>query len=328
MTRLVAGLAVVAVAFVGLVLMLQTHAQPAIPGEAAQDTFAGDRDSGFDADKAFDYLKRICNLGPRVSGTEAMKRQQDMLRKHFEQYGAKVVNQRFTARQRSQRDPVEMNNLIVSWYPERTRRILISTHYDTRPIADQEPIHERWNKGFLGANDGASGVGLMMELGKHIKDLQTAVGIDFVFFDGEEYIFDPGEGRDRYFFGSDYFAGQYARSRGRDRYIGGILLDMVGGKGANFLVERNSWMSAGQLVQQIWGIAEAEKCATFDRHFGVEILDDHLGLNRARIPTIDIIDDHYLKTHWHRLSDRPENCSPETLGEVARVLIAWLKKVK
>lgn len=326
MMRLVATLVVLAAVAIGIAFMFQPKAQTA----DSQDGFASNRDAGFDASKAMDYLKEICKLGPRLSASASMKKQQDLLKKHFEACGAKVAFQRFTAKQPSRKEPTSLANLMVSWNPERDHRVLICTHYDTRPIADQERDRSRWRAGFLGANDGASGVGLLMELGNVMKDLHLNVGVDFVFFDGEEYIFDPRPGADKYFLGSDYFAREYVRHPPRVRYGAGVLLDMVGGKGAYFPVELNSWRSAPRLVQDIWGVAAAQKCTDFDsRSFGeFAVEDDHLALNRARIPTVDIIDYNYFKTHWHRLSDVPENCSTETLGQVSRVLLTWLKQAR
>ena len=92
-----------------------------------------------------DYLKTVCKIGPRISGTDGMKQQQELLQKHFEALGAKVSYQRFTARQHSENKNVAMANLIVSWHPEKTRRVILCSHYDTRPIADQEPNRRRWN---------------------------------------------------------------------------------------------------------------------------------------------------------------------------------------
>ncbi len=90
-----------------------------------------------------------------------------------------------------------MTNLIVSFFPDRERRVILCSHYDTRPIADQEPDPRKWREPFLSANDGGSGVAFLMELGNQMKDLPTKVGVDFVFFDGEEYIFDPAPPRGR-----------------------------------------------------------------------------------------------------------------------------------
>src|SRR5439155_13943393 len=134
----------------------------------------------------------------------------------FEAHGAKVELQRFTAKQVSQKQPVEMANLIASWFPERTKRVILCSHYDTRPIADQEPNPRRWREPFISANDGGSGVALLMEMAHHVKDMKTEVGIDFVLFDGEEYIFEPLH--DKYFFGSEHFATHYRNVHHNFRY--------------------------------------------------------------------------------------------------------------
>ncbi len=260
-----------------------------------------------------------------MSGTDGMKKQQELIQKHFEKLGAKVEYQRFQARQRSRPDKVEMANMIVSWHPDRHRRVILCSHYDTRPIADQEPDERRWRDPFVSANDGGSGVALLMELGHHMKDLKTNVGVDFVLFDGEEYIFHRN---DDYFFGSKHFGAEYSKSkRGKVRYSAAILLDMIGGKGASFPVEQNSWKFAEPLVVEVWRIAAELKCQAFRGNFGkFEVLDDHVPLNRAGIPAIDIIDFDY--PHWHRLTDTPENCSPESMEQVARVLLVWLQRAR
>src|SRR5262249_35837456 len=160
---------------------------------------------------------------------------------------------------RSQKDPVEMANLIASWHPDRQRRVILCSHYDTRPIADQEEKRRDWEKPFLSANDGGSGVALLMELAHHMKDLKTDVGVDFVLFDGEEYIFDPAPEHDRYFFGSDNFAEAYRKEKSKLRYIGAVLLDMIGGEKASFPVEEHSWLSARALTRDLWQIADELK---------------------------------------------------------------------
>src|SRR5262245_5343486 len=166
-----------------------------------------------------------------------------------------------------------MANLIVSWYPERERRVILCSHYDTRPIADQEPDRRKWFDPFVSANDGGSGVALLMELAHAMKDLKPAVGVDFVFFDGEEYVFDPTPGGDKYFFGSEHFADDYRRAKPRFKYTAAVLLDMIGGKNARFPVEQNSWYSAGGLAQDVWGIAKELKCPAFRGDLGPEVLD-------------------------------------------------------
>lgn len=299
-----------------------------------RDEFASDRGNkgdpvAFDAKRAMTYLEKICEIGPRISGTEGMKKQQELVKKHFTDHGAKVRMQEFTARQRSKEQPVEMANLIASWHPDRERRVILCSHYDTRPIADQEENRRKWTEPFVSANDGGSGVALLMELAHHMKDLKTNVGVDFVLFDGEEYIYNNApseEGGDQYFFGSEYFGQSYRKDRTKLRYVGAVLLDMIAGKNARFPIEPNSWFSARQLTQDLWRIAAEQKCNAFREVEGERVLDDHIALNRAGIPAVDIIDFNY--PHWHRLTDVPANCSGESMAQVARVLSVWLQRVK
>lgn len=325
--RLIGG--VVALAAFGPVgWFAMSHAEPV--QESRRDQFAQDRAGAagpevkFDAERALGDLRDLCRIGTRISGSDGMRQQQQLLSRHFEACGGRVELQRFTARQHSRPQPTDMANLIVSWHPERTRRIILCSHYDTRPIADQEPDRRRWHDKFLSANDGGSGVALLMELARHLKGLPTEIGVDFVLFDGEEYVFDPEQ--DQYFFGSEHFARGYRKDPGRRRYVGAVLLDMIAGKGARFPVEQNSLRSARPLVRELWQIAADLECRAFRYETGPDVRDDHLALNAAGIPCVDVIDMNYA--HWHRLSDVPENCSADSLGQVARVLVAWLQRVR
>jgi hypothetical protein len=306
------------------------------PDKDKETEFAADRRAAkpvsFDGKRAMGYLEAICKIGPRISGSEGMKKQQELIEKHFKDLDARVQYQKFTARQVSRRQPTEMANMIISWHPDRERRVILCSHYDTRPIADQEGDIRSWEKPFVSANDGGSGVALLMELGHHMKDLDTKVGVDFVFFDGEEYIRDRDI--DRYFLGSEQFADEYRKGKSKTKYIAAILLDMVAGKEAHFPWEGHSLEKAQGLVDSVWAIAKELKVQEFDFEFGAAIQDDHLALNRAGIPAIDIVDlttqgpQIFNYPHWHKLSDTPENCSGETMAKVARVLGVWLQRVK
>ncbi len=321
-------LVVVLLVVTGCFVMSKPPAAPTEPGAAneSQTQFAAGRD-GFDAKRAMGYLEAICKIGPRISGTDGMKKQRELIEKHFKDLGATVEYQRFTARQVSRRQPTEMANMIISWHPERARRVILCSHYDTRPIADQEDDRRNWHKPFLSANDGGSGVALLMELGHQMKDLKMQVGVDFVLFDGEEYIFNPSHvDGDHYFFGSEHFAAEYKRGKGKVEYLAAILLDMIAGKTISFPGEAHSLMKAGRLVEEVWKVAQEQKADAFVMEPGPEVQDDHLALNAAGIPAIDIIDFSY--PHWHKLSDTPENCSGRSMAQVARVLSAWLQRVK
>lgn len=277
----------------------------------------------FDGERALAYVSAICDLGPRVSGSEGMTKQQDLVRKHFEKYGATVTLQKFDGKQPSQRQAVPMANLIASWHPDRKTRVMVCGHYDTRPLADQETNVRDWTKPFASANDGTSSVAFLMELSQHVKDLKSEVGIDFVLFDGEEFIYDRQN--DKFFLGSDHFAAEYKAGRG-PRYKAAILLDLFAGKGATYPVEENSRLLAGPLVEDFWKLAAELEVKAFKWEQGPDVRDDHLALNRVGIPAIDIIDFDY--PHWHRLSDTPDKCSAESMANVAKVLMAWLERMK
>jgi hypothetical protein len=284
----------------------------------------------FDSERALKYLKQLCDIGPRISGSDGMKKQRELIEKHFKNLGATVTRQEFKARQRSRKADTDMVNYVISFHPDKTRRVLISSHYDTRPIADQEANKANWNKPFVSANDGTSGVAFMMELAHHMKDLKTEFGVDFVLFDGEEYVFETGQfgGGDKYFFGSEHFADDYLKTKDKrkHRYDAGLLLDLFAGKDAQLKVELYSFEAAPKLVEQVWGVAKTVGAKSFKFERGHEVQDDHLALIKAGIPTIDIIDFDY--PHWHKLTDTADKVSGDQMAEVSKVITVWLQKIK
>lgn len=284
-----------------------------------------------DGERAYGYLNEICRIGPRVSGTEGMRRQQDYLKAHFEKLGGSVSFQEFPARHPLDGSRVTMANLIVEWHPERKDRILLCAHYDTRPFPDQDPIDPKGV--FVGANDGASGTALLCELAHHMPDLKGKYGVDFVLFDGEELVFDGD--RDPYFLGSEHFAREYVANPPAHRYRSGVLLDMVGDANLQIFREVNSMRTpqTRQMVNDVWGVARSLGVREFVAKTGYEVRDDHLALNQiAKIPTIDIIDFEYPTVrgpnYWHTTQDVPANCSPLSLAKVGWVVLEWLKRVK
>jgi glutaminyl-peptide cyclotransferase len=287
----------------------------------------------FDDKRAMKYLQQLCDLGPRVSATDGMAKQQELLVKHFEAHGATVRRQEFDAKQRSRKQSVKMTNLIISWFPDRTRRVILCSHYDTRPMAHEEQNRNDWMKPFISANDGTSGVAMFMELAHHMKTITTGVGVDMVLFDGEEYIFEIngafGE-RDKFFLGSEYFAEDYAKTRRTLKYSyeAAILYDLFAHPGAKYPVEEYSWQRADKLVSQFWGVAKQMNAKSFQFVPGPAIEDDHLALNRVGIPAVDVIDYEGYHPHWHKLTDTPDRCSGSQMAEVANVTIGWLQTLK
>ncbi len=277
-------------------------------------------DIPFDGQAAYDFLKQICALGPRPSGSAAMVKQRELLRKHFEKLGGKVSDQTFRVRHPVNGSAVDMVNLIVEWHPEAKQRIVVGVHYDTRPYPDRDPQNPRGT--FLGANDGGSGVALLMQMGTMMKNVQGAYGVDFVFFDGEEFIFSD---RDEYFLGSTYFAEQYVAKPPGHVYRMGVVLDMVGDKDLQILQEGNSmdWPPSRAVVEAIWSTARRLGVREFVPRVGATVNDDHMPLcQKAKIPTCDVIDFEYPA--WHTRADGPTQCSALSLAKVGWVINEWL----
>ena len=276
----------------------------------------------FNGARAFEYLKMQCALGPRPMGSAAMLRQQEMLVKHFQTQGGVVALQKFQARSPLNGQAVPGANILVEWFPERQERILLCAHYDTRPFPDQDRVNRTGI--FLGANDGGSGVAVLMELGSLLKTLPGELGVDFVLFDGEELVYKDG---DPYFLGSTYFAREYVAAPPKHTYRCAVLLDMIGDADLKIVPDRAtmSWPESKPLVDEIWSTAEALGVKEFVRERGPRIMDDHLPLrNIAHIPACDLIDFEY--PHWHTQQDTPDKCSPKSLALVGWVVSEWLKQ--
>ena len=287
------------------------------------DTCAEDS-SGFSGDRAMANLLTICDLGPRPSGSEAMRRQRSLLAEHFRAAGGRVTGQAFEVRDRRTGKPVHMENILVTWHPDRDNRILLGAHYDTRPYPDRDPVDPQGR--FIGANDGASGVALLMEMASFMPALEGP-GVDFVLFDAEEYVVHP---RDPYFLGSTFFARQYAAKRREGAgptYRCGVIVDMVADRDLAIWQERKSmsWPETRPVVEAIWDVAARRGVRQFVPEPRHEVEDDHVPLRMiGRIPTCDIIDFDYPA--WHTTQDTPEQCSAESLGAVGDVLLAWLRE--
>ena len=281
----------------------------------------------FDGDNAYAILKQLCDLGPRPTGSAPMTQQIEMLEGFFEKLGWETVRQSFELPHWRFDEPVEVTNLIVRHQPEARERILLCCHYDTRPYPELDPVNPRGR--FVGANDGASGVALLCELARHLKQWQTDLGFDIVFFDAEEMIYDRR--RDQLFVGSTYFARQYATKRRDYFYRFGVLVDMVGDANLELYYERNSLRLARTVTRQVWQSAKVLGEASFVPRPRHEISDDHLPLNEiARVPTTNLVDFDYPKigskqSYWHTEADTPDKCSPESLQKVGRVLLHWLQ---
>lgn len=271
----------------------------------------------FDEQRAFDYLTAQVAFGPRNPGSAGHRACLAFLKTELQKYADTLKVQPFDYFDAVRTKQLTLTNLIASFRPELDRRIFLAAHWDTRPTADYD-IKENRNKAILGANDGASGVAVLLELAVQLSMRSPKVGVDLIFFDGEDY---GREGHlDEYFLGSRYFA---RHSRGY-KPMYGILLDMVGDANLNIPREANSQQYLPQIVDKVWATAHQMGYFEFEDRIGNSISDDHVVLLQAGIPCIDVIDFSYpdqRHNYWHTLQDTPDKCSPYSLKVVGRVML-------
>jgi hypothetical protein len=288
-----------------------------------------------DSKRAFSYLEKLCKLGSRTTGTVGMQQQQRLLEEHFSALGGKIEWQAFNHKHPLTAEPVEVMNLIVRWKPELSPRVMLCSHYDTRPFPDQDPKNPKGL--FVGANDGGSSTALLMELAHAISKMDLQVGVDFVFFDAEELVYNASNGSTLgdYFVGSTYFAEQLVANGPQRTYRAGILMDMIGDKELQLSWDEVSFKYAATLAKDVWSIAKELGLKEFNSRVVHSVRDDHLPLNEiAKLPTIDIIDFDYpniasrSRSHWHTMADTPDKCSGDSITKVAAVVMTWLQRQK
>ena len=268
----------------------------------------------FDSTRAYRYLKELCALGPRNPGSEGHLRALAYLGDHFRKLGLPVLVQNFVHADMSDGHKTEMSNIIVTVKGRDAKRkaAVFCAHWDTRPRAEQDPNPIFRDRPILGANDGASGAAVLMELAHLFKGRPPLQTLYLVLFDGEDY---GPEGRlEEYFLGARHFADnlppkpiEYA-----------LLLDMVGDRDLRILQEPNSLAQSPALVRKIWSRAQSLGLKAFQASPGPTVFDDHVPLQAKGIPAVDIIDFEYPP--WHTLGDTPDKCSAHSLGVVGRLM--------
>lgn len=300
-------------------------------GPQATDTVQGPEfpdSSGipaFSGEAAYEMVARQVAFGPRNPGSDGAAAAEEFLVEELSKYAASVERQDFT-HVGYDGEELTMTNIIATFNPEATTRILLCAHWDTRPRSDEDPDPEDRERPLLGANDGGSGVGVLLEFARLMKQNPPPVGVDIVLFDGEDYGDSDIDGLEQYFLGATHFAKTLPAGY---QPAFGVLLDIVGDHEAEFAKEENSRHYAPSVVDMVWSAAAYLGLQSFAQKPGQKVSDDHLPLNRiARIPTIDIIDADLVgnldpdprRTYWHTSEDTMENISSETLGEVGRLL--------
>ncbi len=285
----------------------------------------------FNADSAYAFTKAQCDFGPRPMNSDAHEKCLKWIENKFKQYGCEVSLQKADLKGWDG-TTLHSTNIIARINPKATTRIMLCAHWDSRPWADNDPDSLNWHKPILAANDGASGVAVMLELARLLKasGQKAAIGVDFVCFDAEDYGVpqwsDTQDDGSSFALGAQYWAENVPH--GYDpRY--GILLDMVGGQGAQFYREGMSMQYAPSIVRKVWRAArQAGYGSFFPNDEGGMITDDHLPVNQtAKIPCIDVIpyypacQQSSFGPTWHTLADNMDNIDKNVLKAVGQTMV-------
>ena len=276
----------------------------------------------FNQKMAFQHLLDQCSYGPRNPGSEGHQEFSKYLEEYLSSLSKNVIIQEFSYTEHLTTKKRKGKNLIAQFNLESEERLLLGAHWDTRSLSDEDPDEEKKLLPVLGANDGASGTAVLMELASIFSKNNPPIGIDIVFFDAE----DVGINGKPYTFamGSEYFS----KNLPIEKPNFAIIVDMVGDKFLKIPIERFSYQVNPEMVKEIWGLANDLGLSAFEYRIGYEIYDDHVPLwENAQIPAIDIIDFDYpnlFYNYWHTQKDTPENCSPQSLYQVGTLLLNYI----
>ena len=288
----------------------------------------------FIADSAYRFCEQQCEFGPRIMNSEAHERCAQWIADKFRQYGMDVTLQQASLKGYDG-TLLKSTNIIAAYKPQQKERILLCAHWDSRPWADNDPDEANHRRPVMAANDGASGVAVMLEIARLLATDTLGIGVDFICFDAEDWgtpqWAESQQGdADTWALGAQYWASNLHREGYTARY--GILLDMVGGQGTRFFQEGVSMTYAPDVVKRVWNAAETIGYGSFfPKSEGGMITDDHLPVNeRAKIPCIDIIP-YYPDCQassfgptWHTVSDDMQHIDKGTLQAVGQTIIQVL----
>jgi hypothetical protein len=277
----------------------------------------------FNADSAYVFIAKQVSFGPRIPNSESQKKCAEWLEKKLKQYTPHVIVQSGTVTAHTGED-LRMYNIMARYKPESSNRVLLCAHWDTRPFADMEEGNKKMR--FDGADDGGSGTGVLLEIARLLSQKPTDVGIDIVLFDVEDYGTTEG-GNESYCLGSQYWSknppvpGYFAKY--------GILLDMVGAKGARFAKEGFSVQVAPSVVEKVWSAAGKLGYADlFTQEMAPGVTDDHYFVRKhTGIPVIDIINygkhngDNGFGPHWHTGDDNLNVIDKSVLKAVGQTVL-------
>ncbi|MBN2281436.1 MAG: M28 family peptidase [Candidatus Marinimicrobia bacterium] len=275
----------------------------------------------FDGEKAMAYLVEQCEIGPRHPGSTGHEKAKNYYIEFLKNYTDNILLQEFD--QEIPRDSVtfHLTNIIAGFGVEKGNALLVGAHWDTRPRAEFDPDPARRHLPILGANDGASGIAVLMHLAEILAQKEPERAVYLVFFDGEDYGYH--DSNEFFCMGSKYFA---ANLPVKD-ITEAIIVDMIGDQYLEIPIERGSYRSHKNLVDRLWKIAKDRGYDGFQKQMGSEIYDDHVPLIEAGIPSVDLIDftyPHSYTNYWHTHADTPDKCSAESLEQVGQVVLDFI----
>lgn len=277
----------------------------------------------FDADSAYFYVEKQVSFGPRVPNTDAHRQCSDWLMSELKRHGADVIEQCADLKA-FDGTILKTRNIMGSFNLEATDRLLLLAHWDCRPWADADSNPQNHKKPVDGANDGASGVGVLLEIARQISAFSTEKGIDILFVDAEDWGTEGDD--DSWALGTKYFV----ENPIRPGYFPSeaILLDMVGGHNAVFRREMFSAANASDLVDRVWSVAaKSGYSAKFSYEIGGAVTDDHVVLLKAGIPAIDIIEFHPVSGFnptWHTIYDNMDGIDRQSLKAVGQTVVNYI----
>ena len=276
----------------------------------------------FSGESAFRFLEKQCSFGPRNPGSSGHEQCGEYMIHTLSEFADTVFSQSFFQSVPGTSDTLEMTNIVGIFTGTGTGSLLLGAHWDTRPTADHDINPNRRNEPILGANDGASGVAVLLETARILSQYPHDETIYIVFFDAEDLGI---EGIPRsYALGAQYFA----KNLPIPNPDNAIVLDMVGDADLHIPIERNSYVQNPTLVKFLWTLADELELEAFDKQLQYEIYDDHVPLwEEAQIPAIDIIDFNYpnrRSNFWHTHEDIPIHCSAESLFQVGTLIIHFI----
>lgn len=278
----------------------------------------------FSGESAFAYLEKQCSFGPRNPGSKGHAECKQYLMAELQQFADTLFVQEFELIVPGDSKKSTLTNIIARFNPNAQQQILLGAHWDTRPWADQ--AFEYKSRPVLGANDGASGVAVLLELAKMFSNNPPSVGVSIVLFDAEDF---GSAGNPKTFArGSQHFASNLPIAK--PDYA--IIIDMVGDAELSLPIERNSFRQNRKLIKELWGQAADLDLKAFVPSIKHTVFDDHVPLFEiAGIPSIDIIDFDYpnvYQNYWHTHEDTPDKCSAESLEQVGTLLVHHIYGIK